>query len=355
MRFWVSVPVLSQQMVVVEPSASTAGRWRTRALRLAMRCVAIASDSVTVGSRPSGTLATMMPMAKSRFSQAGSPSAWPMKKKATPSPVASAATMRESRAISRCSGELGSPTVCVRWAIFPNSVRMPVAYTIARAWPDTTEVPASTIFFANRSDSSLLGSVLRALGLDSPVTVAVFTRSAKASTSRQSAGTRFPSSSSTMSPGTRAVASISAVSPPRLTFTFCGSNWRSAATAFSALYSCQKEKMPLIRMTPTIAMPRRFMPWPGSKCSAMNASAAAAQRMMAKKCVNSRAKPRSRCSRSTSSTWLDPNSTSRRVASASSRPAGEVFRLARAWSAVSLWICTVEGGGSSGRAACLVS
>ena len=127
MRFCVSVPVLSQQMVVVEPSASTAGRWRTSALRLAMRCVAIASDSVTVGSRPSGTLATMMPMAKRTFSHGGSPSAWPMKNSAMPMPVASAATMRDRRAISRCSGELGSPTVCVRWAILPNSVCMPVA------------------------------------------------------------------------------------------------------------------------------------------------------------------------------------------------------------------------------------
>lgn len=62
----------------------------------------------------------------------------------------------------------------------------------------------------------MLGSILRALGRDSPVTVAVFTRSAKASTSRQSAGTRLPSSSSTMSPGTRSVARSSTVSPPRL-------------------------------------------------------------------------------------------------------------------------------------------
>ena len=63
-------------------------------------------------------------------------------------PVASAATMRDSRAISRCSGDASLPAVCVRWAILPNSVRMPVAYTTARAWPDTTEVPASTTFFA---------------------------------------------------------------------------------------------------------------------------------------------------------------------------------------------------------------
>ncbi len=38
-----------------------------------MRCVAMASESVTVGSRPSGTLATMMPMVNSRFSQVGKP------------------------------------------------------------------------------------------------------------------------------------------------------------------------------------------------------------------------------------------------------------------------------------------
>ena len=73
MRFCVNVPVLSQQIVVVDPSASTAGRWRTSALRLAMRWVAMARESVTVGSRPSGTLATMMPMANSRFAQVGRP------------------------------------------------------------------------------------------------------------------------------------------------------------------------------------------------------------------------------------------------------------------------------------------
>ncbi|EXI73054.1 MAG: hypothetical protein AW07_02986 [Candidatus Accumulibacter sp. SK-11] len=42
-------------------------------------------------------------------------------------PVARPATIRDRRAISRCSGELLSPAVCVRWAMRPNSVRMPVA------------------------------------------------------------------------------------------------------------------------------------------------------------------------------------------------------------------------------------
>jgi len=71
MRFWVKVPVLSQQITVAEPRASTAGRCRTRALRRAILCVAIASASVTVGASPSGTLATMMPMANSMLAQNG--------------------------------------------------------------------------------------------------------------------------------------------------------------------------------------------------------------------------------------------------------------------------------------------
>ena len=57
----VSVPVLSVQMNVVEPSVSTASRRRTSAWLCAIRLAPIASDNVTVGSRPSGTSATVTP------------------------------------------------------------------------------------------------------------------------------------------------------------------------------------------------------------------------------------------------------------------------------------------------------
>ena len=56
----VSVPVLSVQMKVVEPSVSTASSRRTSACSR-HPLAPIASDSVTVGSRPSGTSATVTP------------------------------------------------------------------------------------------------------------------------------------------------------------------------------------------------------------------------------------------------------------------------------------------------------
>ena len=56
--FFVSVPVLSEAMTLAEPSVSTAARWRTIALRFAMRCTPSASTAVTTAGKPSGTAAT---------------------------------------------------------------------------------------------------------------------------------------------------------------------------------------------------------------------------------------------------------------------------------------------------------
>ncbi len=58
MRFSVSVPVLSEQITVTEPSVSTAGSLRMRALRCNMRWAPSASVMVTTAGRPSGTMAT---------------------------------------------------------------------------------------------------------------------------------------------------------------------------------------------------------------------------------------------------------------------------------------------------------
>ena len=57
-RFWVSVPVLSEQMVVTEPSVSTAYRRRMSALPASMRWAPSARVIVTTAGRLSGMAAT---------------------------------------------------------------------------------------------------------------------------------------------------------------------------------------------------------------------------------------------------------------------------------------------------------
>ena len=58
MRFWVRVPVLSEQMTEALPRVSTAGRRRIMALRLTMRCTPRESTMVTMAGRPSGMAET---------------------------------------------------------------------------------------------------------------------------------------------------------------------------------------------------------------------------------------------------------------------------------------------------------
>ena len=60
-------------MNVVDPRVSTASRLRTSALRAAIRWAPMASDSVTVGNRPSGTRATVTPTANRNPSRASVP------------------------------------------------------------------------------------------------------------------------------------------------------------------------------------------------------------------------------------------------------------------------------------------
>ena len=67
MTFWVKVPVLSEQIHEVDPRVSTDSRFLTRTFFLAILLAVRARDTVTVARRPSGTLATMIPMANTRL------------------------------------------------------------------------------------------------------------------------------------------------------------------------------------------------------------------------------------------------------------------------------------------------
>ena len=215
-----SVPVLSVQMTEHEPRVSTELSFFTRAFLLLMRCTAMASESVTVGSSPSGMKATIMPRekmnatAKSLFTNRAS-----SRKKPTPMQVAKMVICLVVRLSCSCRGLSASCMFCVRWAILPNSVSMPMRVTTARPVPSETDVPAKMRLGVSawvRSSSKTASEVLRT-GLDSPVSVDWLTCRSEARTTRASAEILSPSASTITSPGTRSSARILCSWPSRTT------------------------------------------------------------------------------------------------------------------------------------------
>ena len=71
--FWVSVPVLSEQITPAQPRVSTAGNFFTMARRLAIRATPRASTMVTMAGRPSGMAATARDTAVRNISSMGRP------------------------------------------------------------------------------------------------------------------------------------------------------------------------------------------------------------------------------------------------------------------------------------------
>ena len=266
MRLPVRVPVLSLQITLTDPSVSTADSRRTRAWQRAIRCTLNASARVTVGSRPSGTFATRIPIANTRLSSGPMPTNSRLRQKATV-PIdreitVIVCTMRPTC----CSSVLAVRSVpAARWATWPNSVSAPVAYTKASPRPEATLQPASTRVirswmgmagpFSTPLGSAASGLAWRAAGCDSPVSTERSTTRPWASLSRQSAGIRSPSSSWMRSPGTSTSASRQRSSPSRHTCTCRGSARVSAPRVRSAWNSCQKENRPLISTTDQIAQP----------------------------------------------------------------------------------------------------
>jgi hypothetical protein len=98
-RFAVSVPVLSVQMTVTEPSDSTAGNRGMSAWRFNIRWAPSASAMVTTAGKPSGTTATAMLTAVKNIKRISSPRSSP-KTKMSPM-IASDATAMERPKRSR--------------------------------------------------------------------------------------------------------------------------------------------------------------------------------------------------------------------------------------------------------------
>ena len=171
MTFCVSVPVLSEQIHVVDPSVSTPSRFLTRTCLACIRWAVSVRHTVTVARRPSGTLATMMPICgvpsmvnvskvstgvsqinpigmrfgftmNTRFSMCGVPMRRLRKKKSTPRNMAMAEMTRMKWWISLLMGVGSFFVLMASAAIRPMTVSSPVAITTPRQRPSGICVPA---------------------------------------------------------------------------------------------------------------------------------------------------------------------------------------------------------------------
>ena len=98
-----------------------------------------------VGSSPSGTLATIRPIAKLSASLSGSPAAsHPIGRKAKPARTATSAISQATRRTCCSRGLSSVSTRSVRAAIRPSSVCIPVLTTSALASPPTHDEPLNT-------------------------------------------------------------------------------------------------------------------------------------------------------------------------------------------------------------------
>jgi hypothetical protein len=104
----VSVRVLSVQITVAAPSASTAGRRLTSARRRAIRRSPIASAIVTTAGSPSGTAATASALPVSIITLQGSPCTAPRTVTRAAAPSASHTSRRPSASSRRSSGVFSS-------------------------------------------------------------------------------------------------------------------------------------------------------------------------------------------------------------------------------------------------------
>lgn len=148
--FWVRVPVLSEQMQFVEPRVSTDSRFLTRTFFFESLTAATDSEIVIVARRPSGTLATMIPIANTRFWMKVYLTRNPARKKRTPSTSAMIVIILMNLFNSLLRGVNPASAVSAMPAICPMMVLSPMLKTIPFPCPFLQRVPKNATFFVSR-------------------------------------------------------------------------------------------------------------------------------------------------------------------------------------------------------------
>jgi len=180
------------------------------------------SDTVTVASKPSGTLATIMPMRKTTFPTRSPFSTIPIMKNDTPSVKAMMLTFSTKSLISFAIGVSSLSVLDASCAVRPMNVSSPVAMTMPCPLPLTMSVPKKHRFGLS-AGVSFDGFQSRLSASDSPVSDELSTSiSGVHCTTRRSAGSAIPVVSSQMSPGTSCEGCSVSRFPSRVTTTSFG-------------------------------------------------------------------------------------------------------------------------------------
>ena len=131
--FWVRVPVLSEQIICVQPKVSTAVSFRIMAWFLLIRVTPMESRTVTTALSPSGIAATARETAIMKVSRTAFPPFRTRLMMNTKAQIARimADSFRESSFSLICSGVSSSFALVSASAMAPISVSMPVPVTTA--------------------------------------------------------------------------------------------------------------------------------------------------------------------------------------------------------------------------------
>ncbi len=187
--FWVSVPVLSDAITVVEPRVSTAGSVRTIACRFAMRATPTLIATVRMMGSDSGIEATDNATAVRNISDTVNPPSSPAPKVKTTAARIAMPIHFSRRAVSSSRGVLtGGPAINSLMA--PSSVRVPIATTTPVARPPVTKVPLKAMQRRSPIGASAgTGAGSLATAIDSPVSIDSSTCRPLTVSRRRSAGT----------------------------------------------------------------------------------------------------------------------------------------------------------------------
>ena len=115
--FMVKVPVLSEQIQLVDPKVSTASRFLHRTFLSASLLAVNVKPAVTSTRSPYGTLAVIMPTAKIKFNMGGYPTANPKPNNRTPIITANTVRRIMNLLISCFKGDYSELALAAKLAI----------------------------------------------------------------------------------------------------------------------------------------------------------------------------------------------------------------------------------------------